>query len=86
MLIDGENEVYFVDRDNCVFQVSNLRFPKRKKPKEHISDTLLDGVSSFINILLKFVIFLCHVMIVWLSPFCLGIFFENILYFSIVFL
>ena len=23
MLIDGENEVYFLDRDNCVFQVMN---------------------------------------------------------------
>lgn len=43
MLIDGENEVYFIDRDNCVFQVSNLRFPRRKRPLEHISDTLLDG-------------------------------------------
>ena len=21
MLVDGENEVYFLDRDNCVFQV-----------------------------------------------------------------
>ena len=22
MLVDGENEVYFLDRDNCVFQVT----------------------------------------------------------------
>uniref|UniRef100_T1ITR8 mRNA-capping enzyme n=1 Tax=Strigamia maritima TaxID=126957 RepID=T1ITR8_STRMM len=43
MLIDGENEVYFLDRDNCVFQVSNLRFPRRKFPEEHIFGTLVDG-------------------------------------------
>jgi hypothetical protein len=29
MLIKGENEVYFVDRDNSVFQVENLMFPFR---------------------------------------------------------
>ena len=27
MLVDGENEVYFLDRDNCVFQVFE-RIPK----------------------------------------------------------
>ncbi|XP_076349616.1 RNA guanylyltransferase and 5'-phosphatase mRNA capping enzyme [Tachypleus tridentatus] len=43
MLLDGENEVYFIDRDNAVFQVSGLNFPKRKDPDKHICDTLLDG-------------------------------------------
>lgn len=43
MLIDGENELYFIDRDNCIFRVSGLTFPKRKAPSEHISDTLVDG-------------------------------------------
>uniref|UniRef100_T1J962 mRNA guanylyltransferase n=1 Tax=Strigamia maritima TaxID=126957 RepID=T1J962_STRMM len=43
MLIDGANEVYFLDRDNCVFQVSNLRFPRRKFPDEHVFGTLVDG-------------------------------------------
>ncbi|GAB6028283.1 hypothetical protein CHUAL_002461 [Chamberlinius hualienensis] len=43
MLIDGDNEVYFVDRDNSIFQVANLQFPRRKQPNEHISHTLLDG-------------------------------------------
>jgi len=43
MLIDGENEVYFIDRDNSIFQVANVRFPRRKEPHKHIVDTLLDG-------------------------------------------
>ena len=37
-------QIFFVDRDNCVFQVSNLTFLHRKMPHKHISDTLLDGV------------------------------------------
>jgi mRNA-capping enzyme len=45
MLIDGRDQVYFIDRDNCVFQVENLTFPHRKNPDKHISATLLDGVS-----------------------------------------
>lgn len=44
MLIDGKNEIYFVDRDNTVFQVNNLTFPHRKNPSKHICDTLVDGV------------------------------------------
>jgi len=43
MLIDGENQVYFVDRDNNIFQVENLKFPMRKNPKDHLKQTLLDG-------------------------------------------
>ncbi|KAH6935285.1 hypothetical protein HPB50_005020 [Hyalomma asiaticum] len=43
MLIDGENEVYFIDRDNCVFQVSGLCFPRRKDRSQHIQETLVDG-------------------------------------------
>ncbi|CAG0887238.1 unnamed protein product [Darwinula stevensoni] len=43
MLIDGENEVYFIDRDNCIFQVENLTFPCRKGPEKHLNNTLLDG-------------------------------------------
>lgn len=43
MLIDGPNELYFIDRDNCVFRVSGLTFPKRKAPSEHIAETLVDG-------------------------------------------
>uniref|UniRef100_T1IMX0 mRNA capping enzyme adenylation domain-containing protein n=1 Tax=Strigamia maritima TaxID=126957 RepID=T1IMX0_STRMM len=43
MLIDGVNQVYFLDCDNCVFRVSNLRFPRRKFPEEHVFGTLVDG-------------------------------------------
>lgn len=45
MLILRKNEVFFLDRDNSVFQVENLRFPLRKDPQRHIENTLLDGVS-----------------------------------------
>lgn len=44
MLILQENEIYFIDRDNCVFQVSGLKFPHRKDLKRHLVNTLLDGV------------------------------------------
>ncbi|KAK3087185.1 hypothetical protein FSP39_002801 [Pinctada imbricata] len=43
MLIDGPNEVYAFDRDNTVFHIPNLRFPRRKDLNAHIRDTLLDG-------------------------------------------
>jgi len=43
MLILKENEVYLFDRDNSVFLASELKFPRRKAPDEHIFDTLLDG-------------------------------------------
>ncbi|XP_067007621.2 mRNA-capping enzyme [Anabrus simplex] len=43
MLILRENEVYFIDRDNCVFKVSGIKFPHRKEPNRHLVNTLLDG-------------------------------------------
>ncbi|KAJ8966402.1 hypothetical protein NQ317_009634 [Molorchus minor] len=43
MLIDGEDEVYFFDRDHNVFQVNGLRFVHRKDNRRHLKDTLLDG-------------------------------------------
>ncbi|XP_013383469.1 mRNA-capping enzyme [Lingula anatina] len=43
MLIDGKNRIFMVDRDNCVFHVTNLCFPKRKNLEAHISKTLVDG-------------------------------------------
>ncbi|XP_050415572.1 mRNA-capping enzyme [Patella vulgata] len=43
MLIDGNNEVYMIDRDNAVFHVSNVDFPKRKDLTAHLHSTLLDG-------------------------------------------
>ena len=43
MLIDGPGAVYLVDRDNCVFHVSRLEFPRRKDLNSHLTNTLLDG-------------------------------------------
>ena len=46
MLIDGANEVYMIDRDNAVFHVPNLEFPRRKDLNAHMQNTLVDGVSN----------------------------------------
>ncbi|RVE54673.1 hypothetical protein evm_000794 [Chilo suppressalis] len=43
MLIDGEGEVYMLDRDNCVFKVFGLKFLHRKDLRKHLKNTLLDG-------------------------------------------
>ncbi|PVD31857.1 hypothetical protein C0Q70_07276 [Pomacea canaliculata] len=43
MLIDGPNQVFMIDRDNAVFHVRDLQFPRRKDLKSHIFDTLVDG-------------------------------------------
>ncbi|KAH9628994.1 hypothetical protein HF086_001904 [Spodoptera exigua] len=43
MLIDGEGEVYMLDRDNCVFKVHGLQFLYRKDLRRHLRNTLLDG-------------------------------------------
>lgn len=45
MLVLKQDEVYFFDRDNSVFQVDGLRFPYRKDLRRHLTNTLLDGVS-----------------------------------------
>ncbi|KAF5274946.1 hypothetical protein FQR65_LT04287 [Abscondita terminalis] len=42
MLIHKEEEIYFFDRDNCVFKVAGLQFPHRKEHR-HLRDTLVDG-------------------------------------------
>lgn len=44
MLIDGEDEVYFFDRDNCVFKVQCIRFLIRTDLNRHLANTLVDGV------------------------------------------
>lgn len=44
MLIDGEDEVYFFDRDNCVFKVQGIRFLNRTDLNRHLVNTLVDGV------------------------------------------
>ncbi|CAH1784913.1 unnamed protein product [Owenia fusiformis] len=43
MLIDGVDAVYMFDRDNAVFHIPHLIFPKRKNPKQCLSNTLVDG-------------------------------------------
>ncbi|RZC38516.1 mRNA cap enzyme, DSPc and/or DNA ligase A M domain containing protein [Asbolus verrucosus] len=49
MLIDGEDEIYFFDRDHNVFKVDGLTFPHRKNLRKHLENTLLDGVEMVID-------------------------------------
>ena len=51
MLILKEKEIYLIDRDNNVFAAPQFHFPQRKVLREHIYDTLLDGVSIGVFIL-----------------------------------
>lgn len=46
MLINKKDEIYFFDRDFACFQVENITFPNRKNLNQHLTDTLLDGVSE----------------------------------------
>ena len=46
LLVDGKGRIFFADRDHCIFHVENLTFLDRKKPDQHITQTLLDGVSK----------------------------------------
>lgn len=43
MYIQGRNEIFCIDRDNCVFHVKNLSFPFKKDLNVSLKDTLLDG-------------------------------------------
>jgi len=43
MLIDGEDQHYFSDRNNAIFRARGLTFPYRKDLSQHLADTLLDG-------------------------------------------
>ena len=45
MLIKGPNEIFMFDRDFAVYRVNNMTFPKRKALDQHLTNTLLDGVS-----------------------------------------
>lgn len=42
MLIHKEEDIYFFDRDHCVFKIENLQFPHRKEHR-HLRQTLVDG-------------------------------------------
>lgn len=48
MLVLKEKEVYFFDRDHSCFQVQNMKFLQKKDLTKHITETLLDGVSSYL--------------------------------------
>ncbi|GFO01866.1 mRNA-capping enzyme [Plakobranchus ocellatus] len=43
MVVDGKDNVFMLDRDNCVFHVPHLNFYKRKSPNDCLANTLLDG-------------------------------------------
>ena len=47
MLIESAGEIFFLDRDNSVFQVRGLSFPDPRDLRNKLRDTLLDGVSLF---------------------------------------
>ena len=46
MLIDGRDRIFFADRDHCIYQVEHFTFLDRKDPNQHLTQTLLDGVSN----------------------------------------
>lgn len=43
ILIDGKDQIFMVDRDNAVFHVPSLEFPRRKDLNSYITNTLADG-------------------------------------------
>lgn len=44
MLVQGDGEVFFIDRENSVFEVNGLTFPHLRENR-CLRDTLMDGVS-----------------------------------------
>lgn len=48
MLIESQDRIYMLDRDNNVFQVNHLRFPKDSNCTQHLINTLVDGVCLYI--------------------------------------
>ena len=45
MYIKDRKQIFLVDRDNSVFLIPGLTFPSRKRPGEHVKETLADSVS-----------------------------------------
>jgi mRNA-capping enzyme len=43
MYVKGQGQVYFIDRDNAVFQIEDLSFFSSHDGKRHLVDTLVDG-------------------------------------------
>ena len=44
MFIEDENRIYMIDRNNYIFQVDSLRFPRDRTCSTHLTNTLVDGV------------------------------------------
>jgi len=44
MLVQGDREIFFIDRENSVFEVNGLTFPHLRENR-CLRDTLMDGVS-----------------------------------------
>jgi hypothetical protein len=44
MLIEDKHKIYMFDRDNNVFEISHLEFPKDGDYTSHLINTLVDGV------------------------------------------
>ena len=44
MLIQSADRIYMLDRNNDVFQIHHLNFPKDAHCNEHLINTLVDGV------------------------------------------
>jgi len=59
MLISAANSIYMIDRDNAVYSVPKIVFPKRKDSSASLADTLLDGV-SFPDKLITYSPFVIH--------------------------
>ncbi|XP_011307620.1 mRNA-capping enzyme [Fopius arisanus] len=43
LLIQGDGELYFIDRNNSVFEIKGLTFPHPRDVTRQLRDTLLDG-------------------------------------------
>jgi mRNA-capping enzyme len=54
MLIQGDGQVYFIDRNNSIFSVDKLTFPHVRDCSKKLKDTLLDGVSFCIYLFVKY--------------------------------
>jgi hypothetical protein len=56
MLIEDKNKIYMFDRDNNVFEISHICFPKDVDYTSHLTNTLVDGV-DFMNFVSKKIFF-----------------------------
>lgn len=43
MYIRGPFEIFFIDRDNAIFQIEGLSFVSARDRSRHLVDTLVDG-------------------------------------------